>query len=151
PLWCRKRWSLPPEFAKCVQVPLVERVELRHPRVVADLRRLVGFDHDGQMLEARIVEQSTEPCQSNVSVANVFVPIDPAAQRALRVVGMDDSEALEADNPIEGSHRLSVAVIRGDVVSGREQVAGVEAHANARRAIETIEDGREVLESMPDR
>ena len=46
--------------------------------------------------------------------------------------------------------RLAVPVRRRDVVPGCHEVTGVEADARARRSIEVLEDGGEMLEAMAD-
>ena len=82
------------------------------------------------------------------ALADVLVPIDAAAARLLRVVQVKHLDAVEADDAIERLERLAIALFGADVVAGGQQVAGVEADADARRAVEPLEDRREVLEAV---
>ena len=80
----------------------------------------------------------------------MLVPIDAAAARLLRVVAVKNLESIESHEPFERFERVVVARRVGDVVPGGEQVTGVKADADTRRAIEMRQDGREVFKAMTD-
>ena len=51
-------------------------------------------------------EHPPERFETETPFADVLVPIDAAAARPLRVVGVDDAQPIEADQPIELSERV---------------------------------------------
>ena len=97
-----------------------------------------------------IGKQPPERFETDESFADMLVPIDSTAARLLRVVAMEDVEPIEADDALERLERVVVAGRVSDVVSGCEQVAGIEADADPGRAIEMRQDRGQMLESMPD-
>jgi len=58
---------------------------------------------------------------------------------------------LQADDAVEFAHRRLVFPGRGKRVAGREDVAGVQAHAEPVRRRDLVEDGGQVLEAMSQR
>ena len=65
--------------------------------------------------------------------ADVGVAVAVGAQRRLGVVEMQRPEPIDADDAIELVERRSQTGGGADVITGREQVAGVQAHAEALR------------------
>ena len=124
------------------------RTTVRGLQAFADFRVSMSIGRPG---ESRILQQPPERFEAQASVADVLVAIDPAAARPLRVVRVEHAQPVEPDEPPKRLERLAVAVRRDDVVAGRDEVAGVEAHAGARRSVEVLDDGGQVLEAMPDR
>ena len=68
------------------------------------VRRLFGLDQHRQTGKSRVVEQPAERLEPEAAVADVLVPIDAAAARPLRVVGVKDAQPIESDEAIEGSN-----------------------------------------------
>src|SRR4051812_37097427 len=100
------------------------------------------------MRESRIVQQPSERLDSQTSLANVFVPINPTAARLLGVVQVKHLQPIEANDAIEFGEGLGVAFLGAQIVSGSQQVARIQAHANARRSVHVTKDRRQVLETM---
>src|SRR5213078_3355392 len=101
-----------------------------------------------QLREPRVVDEPSERLDADAALADVLVPIDTARARLLRVVQVEGLQAREPHDPSELTERLAVALFRTDVVAGGEQVARVEADADAARAAEPLDDLGEVLEAM---
>ena len=81
------------------------------------------------------MEQSPERLEADASVADVLVTIDAAAARPLRVVAVKHLEPIEADDPIELLERIAIARLGRDVVARGDEMAGVEADADAPRSV----------------
>ena len=113
--------------------------------------RLLGLDHHRQVREPAIVKQPPERLETETAGADVLVAIDAAAARALRIVGVEESQAIEADDAIEEGDRVRIAIRRHDVVSGRDEMTRVEADADTRRAVQLRDDRRQVLEAISQR
>ena len=64
----------------------------------------------------------------------MFVTIDAAAARPLRVVSVKGLQSIDADDPVELLERVAVARLRRDVVSRGDEMAGVQADPNAPRS-----------------
>ncbi len=138
-----------PKPPQCGEVLLVVGIDHQRscPLVAAGL---LGLNEDRLAGESWVVQQAPKRLEADESLANVLVTIDAAAARLLRVVAVKNLESVESHEPVERFERLVVAGRVGDVVSGGEQVTGVKADADARRAIEVRQDGREVFEAMTD-
>ena len=123
------------------QVARVPGIDVAPPPALGrvELRRL---EQHRQPREPRIVQQPPERLEPEASLADVLVPIDAAAARLLRVVQVEHLDPVEADDAIELVERRVVALVGADVVAGGQQVAGIEADADARRAVEPLEDRR---------
>jgi hypothetical protein len=87
------------------------------------------FEEHRHAAKPRIVDDSAEPVEPDVPLADVLVPVDAARERTLRVVHVPDAQALEPDDALELRDGGIVAFLRRDVVAGREQMARVETHA----------------------
>ena len=74
-----------------------------------------------------MVEQQPECLGADRSRADRLMPVDPGAERFLRVVGMDDHQAVEADQAVELRQRGVEGGRRSERIPGGEHVAGVEA------------------------
>src|SRR5260370_7816790 len=72
-------------------------------------------------------EQPPKRLRSDFAFADVLVAVDSAAQRNLRVVDVEDRDALKADDAFDEFERRGEAGFALDVVARGEQVRGVEA------------------------
>src|SRR5687768_2741400 len=81
----------------------------------------------------------------------MFMTVDAAAARLLRVVAVKDLHTVEADAAFEGVEGLPVTLLADDVVAGGDEVARVQANADTGRAVEMAEDSRQMLEAVADR
>jgi hypothetical protein len=83
-----------------------------------------------------------------VAFANVLVPIDAAAAGLLGVVQMKQREAIETDGAIEREKGLVVTLRSYRCHAQRPADGRVEAHADARCAAGTRDDGCQLLEPV---
>jgi hypothetical protein len=81
----------------------------------------------------------------------VLVAIDAAAERLLRIVHVEHREPLEADKPPELRERRRVAFRRANVVARCEQMARVEAYADAAVVVHLRDDRGELFERGAER
>src|SRR5687768_1381516 len=88
------------------QVFHVERIGDDRPCLLAALR-FFGFNEDWQPRESAVVKQPPEWLFSDAAMPDVFVPIDAAPARFLRVVAVKDLQPIDPDEAIEGVERLS--------------------------------------------
>src|SRR6185503_10256356 len=66
----------------------------------------------------------------------------------LRVVRVESLDALDTHKTLERLECVSIPAVAHDVIAGRNEVAGIEAHADACGAVQMRDDRREVLETM---
>ena len=99
------------------------------------------FD-DGRLKSASY--DSAEGFETDFAFADVLVAVEVAAEFALAVVGVDDVDVLEAEEAVGFGQGFSEAGFGGDVVTGGEGVAGVEAEADG----EVCEFGRELAHDV---
>jgi hypothetical protein len=76
----------------------------------------------------------------------VLVAIDARAEALLRIVEVERADVLDADMAFEVVDRPLVAVARPQLVAGREDVAGVDADADALLVVDELPDRAELLE-----
>ncbi len=126
------------------------------------LRRLSGVSSFGvsssigSASNRAIVQQPAERLQPETALADVIVPIDPAAAWPLRVVQMKRPHPVQAHDPIELCERRRVALFRADVVASRQQMARVQTDTDTRGSVEILQDRLQdartgVPGSFPDR
>jgi len=84
-------------------------------------------------------------------VTDVRVAIDAAAQRFLRVVEVQRLQPIESHEPAELLERRRVSLRRTQIVARREQMAGVQANADAPVAVHSGDDRRQLLECGAER
>ena len=130
-----------------LEVPAIERIDVAAPAALGRIE-LGGFEQHRQRGEPRVVDNPPEGLEPEPAFANVLVTIDAAAAGFLRVVHVKRLQSRKPDDPAEGVERLAIAIFRTDVVSRGQQVAGVEADADAWRAAERVDDGGEMFEPV---
>src|SRR5205807_1779140 len=111
------------------------------------LRRL---QHLRDAAEARVVEDKGERIAADGPFADVLVAVDARAERFLRVIEMKRADLLDADVALHLVDHPLPALARADVVTGGEDVAGVDADANARLVIDRLNDPPQLLERAAD-
>jgi len=94
------------------------------------------------------MEKQAKRLSADLAAADGGVPVDTAAQLALRVVGMPQPDPLQADDAIELRHRRRVGLLGADVVTGREDVTCIETHAEPCRVLDRLQHVRQVLEAV---
>ena len=100
-------------------------------KILEHLGALRRFEHHGQVAQAWVVEKILESVGSQFTLANVLVAVDPATERLLGVVQVYRAHARQAHRPVELIHGLLVAGRRAQLVARREEVTGIDAHAEA--------------------
>jgi hypothetical protein len=138
------------EAPESSEVLHVERIGHDHARLLGT-SRLLRFDQHRQAIEPRVGEDAGERFEAEAALSDVLVPIHAAPARFLRIVRVERAQAIDADDAVEGGERFLVTRVRNDVVTGSGQMAGVQADAHVRRAIQVLHDRREMLEAMPHR
>ena len=78
----------------------------------------------------------------------MLVSIDAAAARLFRIIHVEDLEAREADGAAEPAEGVAITGVGADVVTGCEQMAGVEADTDPRGSADQVENLRQLLESV---
>ena len=110
-------------------------------------RLAVGrFENDGKTRDARVVDQDRNP-SSPISPSPMCACRSAWLPKAFAVIGMDDFEALQSNRQGEFFHHGLVACGRPQVVTGGEDVAGVQADGQAFVFFHLLEDAREVSEA----
>ena len=95
--------------------------------------RLGGFEDSGKRCEAGVVHHVAEAVETDLSLADMFVAVEPAAEFSPGVVGVYDLDFLEANYMRKLLHCSRIRRRGADVVTGGEDVAGIEADAEPLR------------------
>jgi hypothetical protein len=93
--------------------------------------RLLRLDHHRQSRKARVVDDPSERFEAEAALADVLVTVDTASAWFLRVIRVECAQPVESYDAIEALEGIEVAGLRGDVISGGDEMAGVEADADA--------------------
>src|SRR3954451_21843471 len=107
------------------------------------LRRLQQFR---DAAEALVVQQKSKGLDADLAVADVLMPVDPRAERLLRVVEMKRADVFDSDVRFERIDRPLVIVAIAKLVSRGEDVAGIETDADALLVIDQRDDPSQLLE-----
>jgi len=97
-----------------------------------------------------VVEEGAEGPQADLPLPDVLVSVQPRAEPLLGVVQVKGPEPVEADQPVEGLEGGHEPLLGPDVVTGREEVAGVEAEAEALGLPHPLQDPAQLLEARAD-
>jgi inner membrane protein len=139
-----------PKPAERVQVLHVHRVWRDRSGPLPPLG-LLGLDEHRQPCKTVVVQQSPERFETKAAVANVLVPVYPAAARLLGIVGVEHFDPIDPDESIERLKGLPIPGVAHDVVPGRDEMAGVQADSDPLGAIQMRDHRREMLEAMSER
>src|ERR1041385_383465 len=101
------------------------------------LRRL---QHFGDAAETRVVDDVREGVAADGALADVLVAVDARAEGLLRVVEVKRADVLDADVALHLVDQPLPAVACADVVARGEDVAGVDADADARLVVDGADD-----------
>ena len=77
-----------------------------------------------------MVQDPAKPFFSNITVSDLFVPVDVRPERRFGIVGVDHFDILDAEHTVNFSHRLPDAGRRRDIVTGSMAMAGVDAKSD---------------------
>src|SRR5262249_40327177 len=97
------------------------------------------------------MHEPTERFEAQTALADMLVSIHSGRARPLRIISMEHLQPLQANEPFKPIERRSISGFRDNVVSRRDQMTGVEAHAHPRRVVEPLDDCSQMLESIADR
>src|SRR5688572_8451158 len=64
---------------------------------------------------------------------------------------MKHPQPIDTDEAIESGEGVVISGVGDDVVARRDEVAGIEADADARRSMKELDDGSEMLEAISQR
>ncbi len=110
------------------------------------------LQHARQSVETRLGEEDGAAAAAELALADVGVAIAVGAQRRLGVVEVQRAEALERPpRASQSSSTCGQALVGADVVARGEQVAGVQADAEALGAAGGVDQVGELLERAPER
>src|ERR1700722_20814468 len=127
---------------------LLEGVDI--PAVVAGLIDR-GFSDEGDMSEARVVEENAEWFAADGTFSNVLMAVELRSSRSLGVVAMDDFHMVQANGRIEMLQGLLDALFADEVIAGDVGVAGINAGGNGDDATEGAYDFADFLDAPSER
>src|ERR1051326_1373906 len=130
-----------PQHRQILAIHFADAIELLAFRRLENLRHLA---------KARVVHDKSKRRKAEMPLADVRMPIDTRAERSLRVVDVNRDNLLDAEYAIEFVHRLPIASLSADVITGREKMAGIEAHGKTPAICHELVDAREMLEAVPE-
>src|SRR5229473_3528322 len=145
PGWQRGRSLAPPDVL-CLGRPQPLQAEQAG---AVPLRRYLKIARD--IAESRVIYQPAEGQGPDFSLADVLVAVHPAAQGLHAVVEVEGLEKLNAQRFFELSKRFVKSPVGGNVIPGREHMAGVEAHRHAFGAPAALADLQQLLEGPAQR
>src|SRR3954470_18661211 len=120
----------------------------RAPGRVAVARRL---EDAGQVLERRGGQEGGAAVLAHLALPDRGVTVAVGAQRLEGVVEVQGAQLLQADLGVEALEHLVDALDGAHVVTRREEVTGVQAHAEALAAPAGAQELGELLERAPQR
>src|SRR5262249_44122401 len=98
-------------------------------QIGSGLRLFGRFQNLWNAGKAPVVQQQAERREAEQSPADVLVAIEARAERRLRVVQMEGEHPAATDRRLALRHGAAIARRRAEIVSGHEQMTGVEADA----------------------
>jgi len=84
--------------------------------------------------------------ETDLAFPNVFVAIDPRSERGLGIVEMQCRESIQSDHAVEFAKHFLHSGFAADVVTGGEDVGGVEANTEPFRFAHVFDDRGQMLE-----
>jgi hypothetical protein len=95
--------------------------------VVVAFRR---FENGRPALETLVPNEILEGGDAELAVADVRVAIDVAAKPFLRIVQMNDLQAIKSNHIVKGTHCLRVLVSITNVIARDEDMACIQAYSD---------------------
>ena len=92
------------------------------------------------------MQQSAERLSADRAFADMLMPVQLRPKRSLRVVAVPYHNRVKADSLADQKHRFDVAVWRDDVVARDVDVAGIQANADRRARLQTLDQLGNLLE-----
>lgn len=91
-------------------------------------------------------QDEAEACLSDAAFADVPVPVSTRAKGSRGVIGVDDSDPIKAEEPVQFAQDRLQALFRGDVMARLVGMGGIQAKANALRGAAGFGNGSQFLE-----
>ena len=102
------------------------------------------------ILESWIIYQPPERKRADFALADVLVTVNPRAERLHRIVQVERFQPLDPQQCVEFAEGLVEAPVRGDVVSGGEDVTRIDTNPDAAAVVDRIDDRSELFERAAD-
>ncbi len=109
-----------------------------------------GFEDHGDAGKVRVVDEVSEAGLADLSLADVFMTIDPAAQLPLRVIHVDALDLRQADDFIQLRDHAFITCRRAKVEARGKEMTRVETDSDAGGLIQARANGSQVLKAMSD-
>jgi hypothetical protein len=108
---------------------------------------LGGFEDHGEVVEAGVGHDALEGVERDLAEADVLVSVGAAVARGFGIVEVPDAELMDVEEGFEFLEGLVEALRGGEVVTGGEEVCGVEADGESLGLFDGVDDFLEVFES----
>src|SRR5215472_12671922 len=86
-----------------------------------------------------IVQQAAKRLQSNASLPNVLMSVEPRAARCFRIVAMPDKDVVQSDGAFQLVERFLIRLATNDVIAGYVRVACVDARTRWHEVVQEVE------------
>src|SRR5205807_34813 len=103
------------------------------------------FEHLWNFSETAVAHDESKSVETDFPLTNVFMSIHARVARGFGIVHMNGGQALETDHAIELTKRFLDRSFSADVVTGSEDVCGVEADANSLGLSHVLDDVGDLL------
>ena len=107
-----------------------------------------GFEAAGAFAQAGIVDDVAEADHPDLAFADVFMAVDARTEVGPGIVQVKGDDLLEADEVVDFLQGCVPTFGRANVVSGGEEMAGVEADGQAFGVLHAIIDRGEMFHAM---
>ncbi len=75
-------------------------------------------------------ENAAKPVKTNITFADVLMPVHVRAQRRFGIVGVNHVNVFEVQQSARLIHGLAQSGLAGDIISGGQQVARIQAESD---------------------
>src|SRR3954453_10798367 len=130
---------------------LLGQLDLLARRAAGRVAVARGLQDAGQVRERRGGQERSAAVLAHLALPDRGVTVAVGAQRLEGVVEVKGAQLLQADLGVEALEHVVDALDGAHVVAGREQVTGVQAHAEALAAPAGAQELGELLERAPQR
>lgn len=79
------------------------------------------------VLESGVIQQMSKAGEANTALTDMLMPIYPAAKLFFGVIEVKEVQVGETDFPVKLLHGLLVPLCSADIITGSENVAGIQA------------------------
>ena len=101
--------------------------------ILRQIDTFIGFKGHGMSPKSGVVEQESEAFQANLPLANVRMPVHPAAAGFMRVVEMKKVQMPATYMRFELGHSLGIASGGGQIIAGGKDMTGIKANTHMLR------------------